>query len=343
MVDVDICYGLEEIPENYGPSVVTIGVFDGFHRGHQQLINSTVAKAHQDNWSAVMVTFDPHPVSVFLPERAPLAVATLEKRLELAEEHGFDAVVVIDFTCELSGLDPRAYVQSLLLERLNTRHVVVGRNFTFGANAAGTAETMQELGKDCGFSTEIIDLLEDEGVCISSTQVREYLTRGEVSAANWALGRHFAVDGPVVRGAGRGGKELGFPTANQYFPDSIALPTDGVYAGWFQLDETQAPIDGNMTPGIRYAAAISVGTNPTFGDEDRSIESFVLDREADLYGFDATVEFVAHIRPMYKFESIDELLEAMNRDVRAARERLAEDARTHGYSADEYFLESADD
>ena len=209
---------------------------------------------------------------------------------------------------------------------------MVGENFTFGTNGNGTHETMIELGKEFGVDITIAPLLHDEGVRICSTLVREFLDQGEVERANWALGRRYAVRGEVVRGAGRGGKELGYPTANLYLPTSIALPADGVYAGWFTITddreidkEISREIDGTMVPGVRYPTAISVGTNPTFGDERRSVEAFVLDQDADLYGHHVMVEFVGHLRDMVKFNGIDALLEAMSRDVLHAREILAKD------------------
>ena len=340
MEPVDIWYGLGDIPADLGLTAVTIGVFDGLHRGHQQLINATVARGTQEGLMPVMVTFDPHPVSVFLPERAPVSVISFERRLQLAEQMGIQAVLVIDFTKELVGLDARRYVETMLVEALHAKHVVVGENFSFGADAAGTAQVMAKLGREYGFQVDIIPLLNEGGVHICSTNIRAALAVGDIRTANWALGRHFTVTGPVVRGAGRGGRELGFPTANQYFPDTTAIPADGVYAGWFIIEPCAAPVGGNMDPGRAYAAAISVGTNPTFGDEERSVESFVLDREADLYGHEATVEFVDHLRDMVKFNSVEELLAAMARDVSAARKVLRRDAQEHGWEPDEYFLQS---
>lgn len=318
--------------------MVTIGVFDGLHRGHQLLINKAVEIAAETGQRSVMVTFDPHPVSIFLPERAPLSLANVEDRIALADAAGIDAALVIDFTQELAGLSPEEYVRTLLVDALRASTVIVGRNFTFGAHAIGTAQTLKELGEKYGFAVIVIDLLEEDGVRICSTYIRECLAGGDVAQAAWALGRPFSVSGPVVRGAGRGGKQLGFPTANQYFPESMALPADGVYAGWFSIDPSPAPVEGNMRPGVLYAAAISVGTNPTFGDEQRSVESFVLDRDADLYGHEATVHFVGHVRDMVKFTSVEELLEAMRRDVAHSREILAADAAARGLSPDDYFL-----
>ena len=337
MDSVDICYGIDDIPADVGPTSVTIGVFDGLHRGHQQLVSACVEHARASNQVPVMVTFDPHPVSVFLPERAPLSVVSFERRLELAEDMGIEMVLVIDFTKELDGVEPRPYVRDLLVGKLHAHHVVVGENFTFGAGASGTAEAMRQLGEEFGFSVDIIPLLDEDGVQICSTYIRHSLSQGAIESANWALGRHFTVTGPVVRGAGRGGKELGFPTANQYFPDTVAIPADGVYAGWF-IVHSDSPLDGDMQPEVAYAAAISVGTNPTFGDEERSVESFVLDRDADLYGYEATVKFVGHLRDMVKFHSVDELLEAMAQDVAAARTVLAADARAQGCKSEDYFL-----
>ena len=326
MVPVDIWHGIDNIPADLGPTSVTIGVFDGLHRGHQQLVARAVKYARDHEERAVMVTFDPHPVSVFLPERAPVAVLTMERRLQLAEEMGIDAVLVIDFTQELRGAEPRDYVEDLLVGRLQAEHVVVGENFTFGAGASGTATALAEFGAEFGFSVDVVPLLAEDGERICSTNIRAALDRGDIARANWALGRHFSVTGPIVRGAGRGGKELGFPTANQYFPESVAIPADGVYAGWFVIEPTGAPVEGDMEPGVPYPAAISVGTNPTFGDEERSVESFVLDRTADLYGHEATVHFVDHVRDMEKFNSVEELLSAMARDVERVRGILARES-----------------
>ncbi|APT92346.1 riboflavin kinase [Corynebacterium phocae] len=328
MAGVDIWYGLDSVPADIAPCVVTIGVFDGVHRGHQHLIAQAAAEAHARGQKVVMVTFDPHPVSVFLPSRAPKALSTLERRLELAHAHGVDAALVVDFTRELAGLSPEDYVTLLVRDTLHGSAVFVGENFTFGAGAQGTAATLRELGKKYGFDAHTLPLLADQGVEICSSFIRSQLDVGNIEGANWALGRPMSYTGPIVRGAGRGGKELGYPTANQYPSDSMALPADGVYAGWLTIVDFEGALEGNMEPGIAYAAAISLGTNPTFGDTERSIESFVLDRDSNLYGHTATVEFVAHLRNMVKFTSVDELLENMARDVAKARKVLSADSRT---------------
>lgn len=329
---MDIWSGLDSVPADLQGSVVTIGVFDGLHRGHQSLIGEAKKQAEELGVPCVMVTFDPHPIAVFLPGKEPTRLAPLDYRLNLAAECGVDAALVIDFTKELAGLSAEEYFTTMIVDTLHARSVVVGENFTFGVNGAGTESTMRELGQKFGVNVTIAPLLHDDDQRICSTLVRDYLDQGEVERANWALGRRYAVRGEVVRGAGRGGKELGYPTANLYLPTSVALPADGVYAGWFTITddreidkEISRDIDGTMVPGVRYPTAISVGTNPTFGDERRSVEAFILDQEADLYGHHVMVEFVGHLRDMVKFNGVDELLDAMARDVTNAREILAKD------------------
>ncbi|GAB3698596.1 bifunctional riboflavin kinase/FAD synthetase [Corynebacterium nasicanis] len=316
-----VWHGIDTVPESLAESVVTIGVFDGVHRGHRQLIERASQLAEERGVPAVMVTFDPHPMSVFLPERAPVMLTTLEQRLELAKGMGIDATLVVDFTRELVGLSPEEYFETLLKGALKASAVVVGENFTFGKDAAGTAASARDLGKKHGIDVEIVSLLHDDGQRICSSNIRDFLNAGDVERAAWALGHPYTVTGPVVRGAGRGGKQLGFPTANQYFSDDVALPADGVYAGWFTVRGPRA-IDGDMEPGVAYPAAISVGTNPTFGDERRSVESFILDRDADLYGYEADVAFIGYVRDMQKFDSVETLLSAIRADVARVREIL---------------------
>lgn len=318
---MDIWYGLDAVPDDLVGSVVTIGVFDGVHRGHQRLITAAVDAARTKGVPSVLMTFDPHPVAVFAPERTPTMLTTVAERAELVSALGVDYLLVVDFTKELAGVSPEVYFTTVLVDKLKARGVVVGENFTFGAEAAGTADTMRTLCQRFGLGVQIVDLLFDDGQRVSSTYIRQRLSAGDIPAANEALGRNYSVVSEIERGAGRGGKELGYPTANQYFPETVALPVDGVYAGWFTV-LGEAALDGDMKPGVRYPAAISIGTNPTFGDHRRSVESFVLDQDADLYGRIAMVEFVQKVRDMVKFHSVDELLENMSRDVTNIREVL---------------------
>ena len=320
---MDILRGLSSVPDSFAEAgtVVTIGVFDGVHRGHQLLISKAVSTARELGVPCVVMTFDPHPVTIFAPERAPRALMSLDERARHIAELGVDALLVIDFRDELAGLTPAEYMDDVLVSTLGAKHVLVGENFTFGRDAAGTATDMAQLGERAGVDVTIVKLLGKGEVRICSTAIRDHLSGGDVALATDFMGRPFSVIAPIERGAGRGGKELGYPTANQYASDTSAVPADGVYAGWLTIID-DGEIEGDMQPGVRYPAAISVGTNPTFGDARRSVESFVLDRDADLYGRMARVEFVGKVRDMVKFNSVDELLDNMARDVETTREIL---------------------
>lgn len=324
---MNIWPGLDEFPHDIGKTVVTIGVFDGVHRGHQKLICRAVEKAHELGLPCVMITFDPHPLAVIRPQAMPPILGTVEQRARRADELGVDHIVALQFDRALSSLEPEDFFVHVLQEKIHAAAVLVGENFTFGHKAAGTTETLQKLGEKYGVEVDVVKLLKDHGERICSTMIRKALLQGDIKKANWALGRPFTVRSLVVRGAGRGGAELGYPTANMYFGPDVAIPADGVYAGFFTvLDEapSTAPIEGTMKPGVRYMTAVSVGSNPTFGDERRSVESFVLDEHADLYGRYCRVEFIDFIRGMEKFSSVDELLTHMDRDVAKAREILAD-------------------
>ena len=326
LVGVNIWPGLDAFPHDIGKTVVTIGVFDGVHRGHQKLICRAVEKAHELGLPCVMITFDPHPLAVIRPQAMPPLLGNVNQRARRANELGVDHIVALQFDRELSSLEPEDFFVHVLQEKINAAAVLVGENFTFGHRAAGTTATLKELGEKHNVEVEVVDLLTEHGERICSTMIRDALSKGDIKKANWALGRPFTVRSLVVRGAGRGGAELGYPTANMYFGPEVAIPADGVYAGFFTVlgeASSTAPIKGTMELGVRYPTAVSVGSNPTFGDERRSVESFVLDEHADLYGRYCRVEFIDFIRGMEKFDSVDELLVAMGRDVEKAREILA--------------------
>ncbi|MGW8591235.1 bifunctional riboflavin kinase/FAD synthetase [Dietzia sp. NPDC055877] len=321
VVAVQLWRTFDEIVIPDGGSSVALGVFDGLHRGHRGLVDRAVDLGRDLGAAPVLVTFDPHPVEVVRPGTHPLVLTPLRRRAELAGQFGVEAVFALPFDEEMASWEPAAFVDNVLVDGLDCRAVVVGRNFTFGRRAVGTPETMRELCAERGIECEVIDLLEDGGETVSSSRVRKLLAGSDVAAAAEILGRPHRVSGPVVHGAGRGGRDLGYPTANLELPEYTAVPVDGVYAGWFTvLDD--APVDGSIVPGRRYPAAISVGTNPTFGDTTRSVEAFVLDESADLYGRLAAVDFVDHVRDMEKFSSVDELLVAMGRDVARTRDIL---------------------
>ncbi|GAA2050525.1 bifunctional riboflavin kinase/FAD synthetase [Williamsia deligens] len=321
---------MEDIPAGWGRCVVTIGVFDGVHRGHAQLIATATAAAKKRGVPAVLMTFDPHPAEVVRPGTHPPQLSTLTRRAELAEELGIDVFCVMPFTPVLAAQSPKDFAHEVLVEGLHAADVVVGANFTFGKKAAGTVEVLADLGRTFGFEVQAVSLLGDgtgdsgsqrPAVTFSSTYIRSCVAAGDVEAAAEALGRPHRVEGVVVRGDGRG-REMGYPTANVAPPMYSAIPSDGVYAAWFTV-LGPGPVVGQVVPGESYQAAVSVGSNPTFSGRTRTVEAFVLDTHADLYGQHVAVDFVARIRGMEKFDSMQELIDQMDRDVEVAREALA--------------------
>jgi riboflavin kinase/FMN adenylyltransferase len=305
-------YGLDEVPPGWGRSVVTIGVFDGVHRGHQHIVGSAVELARERGLPTVVITFDPHPDEVVRPGTHPPLLFSPKRRAELLAGLGADAVIVLPFTLELSRMGPDEFVQSVLVDRLHAAHVVVGENFRFGHKAKGDVALLQDLGEKYDFTAEGVPLVAN-GETISSSYIRERLSAGDVGGAAEALGRPHRVEGVVVRGHQRG-HALGFPTANLETLPHTAIPSDGVYAGWLVCDS-------DTYPGARWPTAISIGTNPTFEGQERTVEAHALDRDdLDLYGEHVAVDFIARIRDTLKFDSIEALVEEMHRDVERSRE-----------------------
>jgi len=308
--------------------VLTIGVFDGVHRGHAELIAHAVKAGQARGVPTVLMTFDPHPMEVVYPGNHPAQLTTLARRAELAEQCGIDVFLVIPFTPEFMKLTPDRYIHQLLVEHLHVVEVVVGENFTFGRKAAGNVETLRHAGEQFGFGVESVSLVAEradaaQAVTFSSTYIRSCVDAGDVTAAAEALGRPHRVEGLVVRGDGRG-RGLGFPTANVAPSAFAAIPADGVYAAWFTvLGHGQVP--GTVVAGQRCRAAVSVGTNPTFSGRARTVEAFVIDETADLYGQRVAVDFVSRIRGQEKFDSVEDLVAVMNIDVEKTRGLLAGD------------------
>jgi len=313
--------GLEATPGDLGRTVVTVGMYDGVHRGHQKLIGAAVARSRAMRRPCLLLTFDPHPAEVVRPGSHPAILTSLDRKAELVAELGVDAMCVLPFTEEFSRLSPETFTHSVLVEQLHAAQVVVGENFTYGHKAAGTVETLRAEGRRFGFAVEGIALAEDasddtDGVTISSTYVRACVAAGDMGSAARALGRPHRVDGIVVRGDRRG-REMGYPTANVESPPFTAIPADGVYAGHLV---TRDPRSGASRE--RFPAAISVGSNPTFGGSRRTVEAFVLDYDGDLYGEHVGVEFVQRLRPMAAFAELEGLLAAMAKDVSDTRQIL---------------------
>ncbi len=306
-----------ETPEALRPCVLTLGNFDGVHRGHRAVLNALVEAGHRHGLPAVAITFEPHPVAVLRPEQAPELIAPGTIRDDLIADSGVDGLLVLDFTTEFAQQTPEDFVRAVFVRGLDARCVVVGMDTRFGYRNSGDVSTLADLGEQFGFEVLALDDVGD-GERFSSTVVRRHLRAGEVAEAARILGRPHRVVGTVVHGNHRG-KGLGYPTAN-LSADSLGLvPLEGVYAGWLtRLDLAEGERDRTMP------AAISVGTNPTFETHDRrTVEAYVLDRDdLDLYDERVMVEFTAHIRATLRFDSVDELLEAMGRDVARCRQLL---------------------
>jgi len=275
---------------------VLIGIFDGVHAGHQELLKA--AKAHG---KVIALTFYPHPTAIFAPERTPMQLLPLEDRVSQLKAHGADEVVVIDFTKDFAALSPDQFIDEILVKKLSATHVVVGENFTFGHKAEGTAHYLQSVDK--GFKTTIVKLSQNRGNPISSSRIRGLIFDGDVERASELLTRNHYLVGPVVHGEKRG-REIGYPTANIGLDALACIPADGVYAGWLTVENT------------KWAAAISIGTNPTFpGVRGRQVEAYAIDqKDLDLYDKVAKLEFTHRLRDTLKFESLDSLLVQMKAD-----------------------------
>ena len=310
--------GLDAVPGDWPGSVVSIGVYDGVHRGHRTILDRAVAEARARDAASVVVTFDPHPAAV-VGRPVPLMLGNLHNRARWLSEVGIDALLILAFTRELSERSPEEFVDLVLADRLHAVHVVVGENFRFGHKQAGDVTLLAELGLKAGFTVDAVALVRGGEEAFSSTYIRNRLAEGDVEAAAEALGRPHRVEGPVVRGDARG-KQLGYPTANLDVLDGMAVPGDGVYAGYLVRFAQQGQ---SRRSGERMPAAISVGTNPTFDGTERRVEAYVLDADIDLYGEHVAVEFTHRLRGMVRFDGIEPLVEQMGEDVRRTRELLA--------------------
>ena len=286
-------------------NVVVIGVFDGVHKGHQVLLNR--AKEIADGRNIVALTFDPHPTTVFAPDRAPTMLTTLADRVELLKIHNADQVAVMKFNEKFAAMSPEDFVQTVLVNQLHASTIIVGENFTYGHKAAGNVDTLIKSGLTHNFTIDVQELKADDEV-ISSSRIRKLVVEGKVEEARQLLSRPHRLDGVVVHGEKRG-REIGYPTANLGKIEGQTIPADGVYAGW-------------LTVGINFwPAAISIGTNPTFeGDRGRQVEAYALDQQGlDLYDKNASIEFGWRLRPTLKFDGLEPLLVQMKIDCDQAR------------------------
>jgi riboflavin kinase/FMN adenylyltransferase len=298
-------------------TAVTIGAYDGVHLGHRALLRDLSERAAARGLSTVVVTFDRHPASMVRPASAPLQLTDLEQKIELLEACGIDRTLVITFDRDRADETAEDFVKQVLVDTLGARLVVVGEDFHFGHGRKGNVALLTELGREYDFEVVGARLTGDGNDAVSSTRIRTLVAAGDVVGAAKLLGRPHEVRGPIVHGDGRGGPELGFPTANFAIGDDIALPADGIYAGYF----TRA--DGTV-----HQAAVSVGRRPTFyqpGTASVLVEAYLLGFDGDLYGERSRVSFVRRLRGDQKFDSVDALIAQMRRDVADAERALSAD------------------
>ncbi len=291
-------------------SAVSIGMFDGVHRGHRHLIDRLVQEARRSGLLAGVVTFRNHPLSVLKPDADPIRLLTdVGERERLLEQLGVDFVVPVTFDHALAQLSSRAFLARLHTS-LRMRHMVVGPDFAMGRNRDGTLNTLPVIGQEIGFGFASIELMTDSGGAVKSTKIRQHVAKGDVSGAAALLGRNFSISGVVGRGQMRG-RQLGFPTANLEVPSELVTPADGIYAAW-----------AHTSTGT-YRAATSIGLRPTFDDgTHRTIEAYLLDFSADLYEQPIRLEFVRRLRDEEKYDTIEELLRQIELDVQNTRKAL---------------------
>ena len=299
---------MRALPLDDEPSVVTVGFFDGVHRGHQAVLARATEEARARGVRSVAITFDRHPREVLSPGSEPRLLTTVERKAQLIADLGIDVLVVLPFDRDFSLVPAETFVADVLVGALHATHAAMGANFTFGFRALGTMENLPALGASFGLTSEAVPLVEIDGRTVSSTSVREALSAGDLGWPLQALGRRFVLDGEVVTGHGRG-RGLGYPTANLRTWPRLLLPGQGIYAGVAEHG------------GRRYRTALDVGTNPTFGVEPLHVEAFLLDYEGhDLPGEPLGIEFWARLRDEEKYDDVEALVTAIEADVVRARE-----------------------
>lgn len=288
--------------------VLSLGNFDGIHLGHQALLQRVVQDAKALGGRSVVLTFEPHPLTVLAPERAPRLILTHKDKMLLLQSSGVDVVIIQAFNSSFANVEAEEFVRRYLIERLKVHKMWVGRDLRFGKGRKGRVEDLIRLGAEDGFEVGIVDPVELEGVRVSSSRIRKLIDQGEVHKVPRFLGRYHFVSGRVIPGYQRG-RQLGFPTAN-IVPRTEVLPLDGIYATYLQLDERQWP------------SVTNIGVNPTFGEGPRTIETYIFDFSGDLYGRSVKLFFVKRIREEKKFSSAETLVGQMKKDALSAQEIL---------------------
>jgi len=300
---------LDSIPEDLTGAIVTIGNFDGVHRGHREIFNKIKREARKEHKKSVVITFDPHPQKIIHPERRPFFLLTpLPEKLDLIASCGVDAVILITFSADFAQVTAQEFVENILWGRLHLTKLFVGYDYVFGKGKGGNAKFLKAAGRKFGFQVEEIGVVKTDGMIASSTNIRLSIIAGNVGLASEMLGRPYSISGSVVRGYRRG-TEIGYPTAN--IKSEKVIPATGVYAIIAELD------------GTRHHGVINIGNNPTFGNEETSAEVHLLDFEGDIYGKDITIFFIDRLRDERKFKNPAELAQQIKRDIEKARKILS--------------------
>jgi len=307
---MELIRNLDNVPDALKGGVLTVGVFDGVHVGHQAVLGRAVARARELGAPALALTFHPHPLAVLRPEKAPPLIQTFGRKLEMMRAIGIDAAIWPRDGRSVLAMPPEGFIRQVARDALAVRAMVEGADFHFGAGGAGDPHLLANLAGEIGFDVEFVEPVEVDGERVSSTRIRDLVAAGSVADAARCLGRPYSYVGTVVEGHHRGGR-LGYPTVNVSAPRFLS-PAEGVYAGWAQAR------------GRRYAAAVSVGRAPTFGDGGPpTVEAYLLDFDGELYGEQVTLEFVSYVRPQQAFADAEALKRQMAEDCRRVRDALA--------------------
>ncbi len=315
---------LSDILEPFPHACVTIGNFDGVHLGHQLLFGEVVQRAYKCDGTSVAVTFDPHPLQVLLPQGIKL-ISTCDQKTELIEQAGIDVLVIIPFSMKFAGISATHFVDNILRKTIGVKELVVGYDYAFGKGRAGNIDFLRREGQEKGFSVTVVDAHYEQEMLVSSTKVRELVVEGRMADAKILLGRNYQIRGEVQLGHQRGGKELGFPTANLYMDPEDLIPKMGVYV-------CQVICEGKC-----YGGVLNIGVNPTFGEEVLVAETHIFDFNQDIYGKPIKVNLLRFLRSEQKFSGIKELAAQITRDVSQAREILSQQQKELTLSCEERF------
>ncbi|HHD62766.1 MAG TPA: bifunctional riboflavin kinase/FAD synthetase [Desulfobulbaceae bacterium] len=322
---MEIYTDLQQIHKPFPTAFVTIGNFDGVHLGHQVLFSEVVGKAHGQNGTSVAITFDPHPLKVLRPGGIRL-ISTTEQKIELIRLAGIDVLIIIPFTRELAATTATDFVDTVLVRAIGVKELVVGYDYAFGKGRQGNIEFLKARGRELGFSVTVVEAHYENGMLVSSTKIRELVTEGRMRDARCLLGRYYQIHGEVQRGRQRGGRELGFPTANLKISEDDLCPKRGVYV-------TQVVYGGKI-----YGAVSNIGYNPTFGENKLVAETHIFDFNSDIYGHPIKINLLRYLRGEKKFDSVEELITQIKLDIVTARQVLRKAGQGQLFSCEEKWL-----